>query len=199
MNLGYIDRFLRLKCASDLVRPKLFPDSKEITESFGAWQAIVRNYRDDYNPSDDKIKCIVVGDGCSPRTGALVAHLSRWEVWSVDPRLRDKWCNQDIDRLYVVPTKIEDAFITWESRATKIILLYVHSHAPFQQYISKVANTAHLEHLLIISIPCCVDNNLKLWDKYEIAPTKEYWDSGILSDKNLVRIWDLDYNLLQML
>lgn len=39
--LRHLDLFLRLRCASDLVAWGVYPDAKEITESMGAYEAVV--------------------------------------------------------------------------------------------------------------------------------------------------------------
>src|SRR6188474_1758259 len=64
----YLDQFLALRCAPDLIASGVFPNAKEITESMAAVRALWRNARVDRH--DPRVAAICVGDGVTPRTAA---------------------------------------------------------------------------------------------------------------------------------
>ncbi|CAF3435354.1 unnamed protein product, partial [Rotaria sp. Silwood2] len=76
-HLEYLDEFLQLRCASDLISMGLFPNAKEITETFAIWSALRRYIFPQLSTSttssidNDRNAIIVVGDGMTPRTAAL--------------------------------------------------------------------------------------------------------------------------------
>ena len=90
----YVTELLKLACAPELVRLRLFPDAKELTESFAANNA-ARSFlwsknaagRARVDPADAAVTCVAVGDGNTPRTAALFAFLTRWHCVAVDPEM----------------------------------------------------------------------------------------------------------------
>jgi len=166
----YLDMMFQMMCTPDLLAHNLYPNAKEFTESAGAWWGI-KKYLKNLNPGDSTITAVVVGDGVCPRTGAMLAYRTKWDIYSVDPLMRVK--DYGIDRLTCIPSKIED--LTMELNGP-VVIVCVHSHATYE---------ACLEHIngperYMISIPCCVPYP---------AGNKEYTDSGILSPKNHVKIY----------
>jgi len=85
----YINEFVKLKCAPDLLAWGVFPNAKEITESMAMYHA-VKNYVP-FDLHDEEINLVVVGDGKSPRTAALFAVMTKWTCYSVDPKMDEKW------------------------------------------------------------------------------------------------------------
>jgi len=82
--LKYLDRFLRRDCCADLLGMSLFPAAKEICESMAILHAIDKVLLARF--ADPNTVGIVVGDGSSPRTAALLAVETKWQrVVSVDP------------------------------------------------------------------------------------------------------------------
>ena len=93
----YLDEFLRLDCAGVLAEPfgakrtRMFPNPKEITESFSAFHCFRRcmssmGHRIEDLTAEDAIIC--VGDGSTPRTAALFAFRVRHvQCFSIDPAL----------------------------------------------------------------------------------------------------------------
>ncbi|HUS51341.1 MAG TPA: hypothetical protein VMZ91_14325, partial [Candidatus Paceibacterota bacterium] len=51
-SLRYLNEFTRLKCGSDLLRSKVFPNAKEITESMGAYNALRTHLQGDFPLGD---------------------------------------------------------------------------------------------------------------------------------------------------
>ena len=90
----YVTELLKLACGPELVRLRLFPDAKELTESFAANNA-ARSFlwsknaagRARVDPADAAVTCVAVGDGNTPRTAALFAFLTRWQCVAVDPEM----------------------------------------------------------------------------------------------------------------
>ena len=107
-SLRYINEFIKLKCAADLLELGIFPNAKEITESFAAWNAVRRHlWKRGFSP-DKNLNCYVIGDGTTPRTAALVAFISNFYVFSIDPNSRWKERYRSIKRLTICRCKIED-------------------------------------------------------------------------------------------
>jgi len=167
----YINKFMSMKCAPDLLIRRLFPNAKEITESFGAFEAT--KYLP-YSWHDTNVTLIAVGDGVTPRTASTFAFRTRWECYSVDPKLRDK--DWQVDRLTCLPTKIEQQTIT---SCTPVILCCVHSHVKLPVCLKSIV----APKISTIAIPCCVDLTL------DAVPDFSYNDENIWSAKNLVKVW----------
>jgi len=85
LRLDYLDRFLRWECGAALQDMALFPNAKEITESVACLQALDKHVEVPFG--EPATICIVVGDGSTPRTAALLAMRTRWRLLSVDPAL----------------------------------------------------------------------------------------------------------------
>ena len=184
-SLRYLNEFTRLKCGSDLLRSKVFPNAKEITESMGAYNALRTHLQGDFPLGDDKITCVVVGDGTTPRTGALFAYRTNWNVVSIDPEMdRDfmkpgdtleEW--QDIERLWVARKKIEE--VSLDHIVGKLLIVCVHSHAKLSECVKKRPSSPKT----IINLPCCVKPDLN------IKPDISYEDYAIHSEKRIVEIY----------
>ncbi len=87
-SLRYLDEFTNLKCAPDLLSQHLFPNAKEITESMGAFNAYRKCLISKCPPDNPFTMVVAVGDGVSPRTGAVFAIRTQFTCISVDPQLR---------------------------------------------------------------------------------------------------------------
>jgi hypothetical protein len=175
----YADEFIKLKCAPDMINLKLFPNFKEITESFSAYNA-ARKYlwKIGYEPNDPTIWCFIVGDGSTPRTAATFAFRTKWHCVSIDPVLNDKEYEHKIDRLLLIRDKIENVKLGAVDNE-KAVIIAVHSHAPLGIAVKNI----QFKEKAVIAIPCCVKQEL---DK---EPDIVYKDWGIWSPKNTVKIW----------
>ena len=169
----YLERILAHPRAKDML--KLFPNSKEVTETFGAWEAVQKHlpHLDRANPD---IVAIVIGDGHSPRTGALIAMSTSWEVHSIDPLLRPKHVGK-IKRLHVhrepFPSSSVDGF-----EGKRVVVVAVHSHAPFEPILN-----IRCSHMDAVAIPCCVPHVLP-----NLKP-QIYADAAIWSPERNVHVW----------
>jgi hypothetical protein len=181
----YLNEFIQqYKIAADLLALGIYPDAKEITESFAAFSA-VRKYLKQYDPQDPNVTLVSVGDGKQPRTAALFAFKTKWRCVSIDPSLDltkiGMWENK-IQRLTCVPHKVEDINMgTYPMSFKKVVIVAVHSHASMARTLDRIEGT---ELRSLISVPCCIE-----WGKGFPKPSKEYLDSGIWSPRNRVKIW----------
>jgi hypothetical protein len=174
----YLDELVRLKSGPDMLARGFFPNAKEVSESFGAYNAARKHLRDIAPLGDPDITVAIVGDGNSPRTAATFAYRTAWRCLSIDPRMRDHWAgnNHGIARLQCVKARVEEC----ASQAGKLVVVAVHSHADLTVACSALAGP---DLLAVIAIPCCV--------KQEVGrePDIEYQDWGIWSPHRTVRIW----------
>ncbi len=171
----YMDEFLKCSCSPKLLSLKLFPNAKEITESFAAYEAV--RSRCDFRFDDPDVTCVCVGDGHTPRTGAVFAYRSKWMVYSVDPNMRVK--EYGVDRLFLRKKRIEDIdFFTHE----KVVIVAVHSHASLESAIISVGKP---KHLFVVAIPCCFDQFVT-----GVPCDDEYEDEGIWSPHRTVLVWE---------
>lgn len=189
-DLRHMTTFMRWKCASDLLSLGLFPDAKELTESVAAYQAVMRHCS--FLEDDSSVTCVCIADGSTPRTASLFAFMTKWKVLSVDPSLRkrdlDRWSN-NIRRLELIPDLVENMP---QRRVDKLVIVGVHAHNYEQRPpkgIVKNILASTLEKIIakeyfVATLPCCHD--LQIPGR---TPDVEYFDPGIWSEKNLVRIW----------
>ena len=178
MKTLYIDRFLKLKSSIKFLELKLFPNTKEVTESMGAWFAIKRAVEG--TGIDQKSNCIVyvVGDGHVPRTGALIACMTKWGVVSIDPVMRLR--EYGIKRLGPIQERAENLSFDCEGKIAFVV--HVHSHAKLSDSIEMLQS---YKELYVINIPCCVPSDIN------IEPIGKYTDECILSKKNEVEIYKI--------
>lgn len=169
----YFDELCSLSCAGDLMR--FFPNAKELTESFTVFNA-VRKTIGAFRFGED-ITCVVPGDGTAPRTGALFALRTRWNVISVDPIMHRRWVlgRHRIDRL--VARRLPISAIE-PIKAAHVVVAACHSHAP----LSQVVKIIHADRLDVVSLPCCVPDDIGI-------PSRSWLDRGCWSPENRVNIY----------
>ena len=185
-SLRYLDEFIRLKCASDLIISKFFPNAKEITESMSVYNTVRKYLQNDFPFDDKETTCLVVGDGTKPRTGALFAFRTNWNVISIDPNMRTDKSFIKIDRLLPVKSKIEDFHSLLKFIKTKkVLIVCVHSHAKLTDCIKQLKE----KDVIIISMPCCVPDDL------DVEPDISYNDWGIHSEKRTINIYKTKRNI----
>lgn len=90
ISLCYLNDFVAdLRCASDLLDMKLYPDAKEVSESMGLYNATFFSLLKKIDDVQDVDGIVVVGDGATPRTAAMFAlRNAKWSVYSIDPMMR---------------------------------------------------------------------------------------------------------------
>jgi hypothetical protein len=186
----YLDEFVRLKCAPDLLALRIFPNAKEITESMSAYQAVVQHIVG-ANPrqrsfvgggeialDDPTVTVAIIGDGHNPRTGALFAMRSAWKVASVDPLMRP-WRSGRVHRLSAFTAKVG----ALKFRAPgPLIIVGVHSHARLDDALAGLTSAIGVRH--VVSLPCCVDQVIE-----GRTPDVDYDDEDSFSEARRVLVW----------
>lgn len=174
---AYINSFVTSKCGPDLLINNLFPNGKEITETWSMFEA-TRHLGPGFEWNNPDVVCYVVGDGHVPRTAAMFAFRTRWNCISVDPALRPKMYN--ISRLTLLRSKIEATEISSDIGKPALIVL-PHSHAKIKDCLEKIQGSIRA----VISMDCCVRQIIP-----GKAPDVEYEDENVWSEKNIVRVWN---------
>ncbi|CAK0792130.1 unnamed protein product, partial [Prorocentrum cordatum] len=142
----YLSELLGLACGPELLRLRLYPDAKELTESFAAFRAVREHLGSAFSPGDASVTVVCVGDGSCPRTAALFAFRTKWRCLAVDPQMRDpgqSWGG--VERLEAVCAKIEECRYS----AERLLLVCVHAHVGLPECLGAVEWT----HALGI-VPC---------------------------------------------
>jgi hypothetical protein len=180
----YVTEFLQLHCAAELAESRVFPDAKELTESFSAFNAWRAHLSDDFSADDPNITLVSVGDGRTPRTAALFAFRTRWNCIAVDPEMglaKDSKAPYAIDRLQHYCAKIEEMRI----KTKRCIIVMVHAHVPLTTTLRSI-EASEGGTAACIALPCC--NYYSAID----APNRavpEYEDMSVISPHRTVRVW----------
>lgn len=175
----YINDLLASKCGPDMLALKLFPNAKEITESYGCYYGIGQHLQElGLEFGDPKVNLISIGDGGTPRTSALFAFKSRWNCYGVDPEFNmDKWRGSKVDRLSVHKNRIQDCKFEFDDPC---VLIFCHAHVRIDESLKSIKSP----RIVVLAIPCCVP--LYIAGKpHDI----EYRDPYIGSPHNLIKIW----------
>lgn len=184
MNL-YHRRFLDSYSSECLIRlfSRYRNAAKEITESWAMLEAAKK-----FVPDIDECVVVVVGDGCSPRTGALFAYYTKANVISIDPAMNLAHWNEHVEnqtkigfppsRLRVVAGKAEDERIDVGGR--KVVVVWPHSHADMDGI--KLHN--YSERVDIV-MPCCVKIPSSWMSKIHIS----YEDQWVESPHKTIYVW----------
>lgn len=180
----HVGKFIKWECCSQIlgIRPKLFPNAKEITESVGAYSGVTNHIVTPLGLklNDTNIAVVCPGDGVVPRTAATFAFRSKWSCFSIDPNM--KKLDWPIERLTCERRRIEEKVLDL-SNFEHVIICMVHSHANLKRTLENIRGKR--VHLLVME--CCVLQDLN------DVPYIGYKDTGIWSPKNEVKIW-LDLN-----
>lgn len=183
--MRYLDELLRLKSGPDLLAWGVFPNAKEVTESFGAYTAALKylHLRSHFRFEDPEVTCLVVGDGRTPRTAATFAVRTKWACFSIDPMANpDHVAFKKVVGLTCVPKKIEDCTpldFGGPKMLRKTVFVCVHTHARMElirvPLPSMVGPAVHQVGMILM--PCCVP--LVPWSSESVIA--DYWDWSIHS------------------
>ncbi|EER06669.1 hypothetical protein Pmar_PMAR010370, partial [Perkinsus marinus ATCC 50983] len=177
----------------ELLDLELYPDAKEISESMAAFHAVRRHVAAlNIGMNDNNVGCVVVGDGSTPRTAALFAYRTSWQVWSIDPQLDASRYEGKVNRLHLLDRKIEDCQL-FNANVKVWVIVCVHAHLRSLQDAVNccIAPGKSGKLALVVAMPCCNNYSTMLLDckKNELGPMEEYKDWGIMSPHRLIRVW----------
>ena len=182
VSVRYVTEFMQLGCATELLQNNLFPDAKELSESFGAFNAWRNHLSTTFRADDDDVTLISVGDGQTPRTAALFAYRTKWQCIAVDPEMNEKGQTYDIQRLQHFRAKIEELRI----KTKRALIVMVHAHVSLEATLASITTSDGT--CGCIALPCCnwyaaidTDHHPKV--------TPEYQDMSIFSPHRSARIW----------
>ena len=142
-------------------------------ESMAMFSAIRNKLR---LPLDGGFNCVVVGDGHTPRTAAMIAMRTNYDCYSIDPKLKMKPYWKQIKRLSMYDLNVEQICMTLEKHT---IIILPHSHVNLKTCLEQISAPSYT----LITMDCCVDNSIG------IKPDIQYRDSGVCSTKKEIKIW----------
>jgi len=162
----------------------------------------------------DKVLCLCIGDGSTPRTAVLAAFLHpNWKCISIDPALPSpQWTGQHktVKRLVGYACTLEQFVLKTSSSSTAstikddnnqaekeknvehLILICVHSHARFIGHAS-LKNIRSLygdPYTTLVSLPCCP--RFRHVRDIGRKPDVRYDDDCVFSACRSVEIWNFD-------
>ena len=172
----YFDEMTRTNIFQLMLNKKLFPNAKEVSESMAMYAAIKTTQLK--LPLNGGFNCVVVGDGHTPRTAALVAARTNYNCYSIDPNMRQKPSWKQIKRLSIYDLKIENMSMSFDKHT---IIILPHSHVDLKTCIQQISAPSYT----LITMDCCFDNSL------ERNPDITYRDQGVWSVKNEIKIWSI--------
>lgn len=178
----HADYLLKRECYRTIVSisNKIFPNVKEMTESVGLYLSIANVMKMDLKR---RYRAVCIGDGKYARTGLLLALMSRWDVWSVDPQLVTKEKPdffQSVNRFTPIAKTVEalDQHDLEQIVGCDIMIAgHSHAHLPTARKL--------IQPKVIISMPCCEPDNL---NDFCIS----YRDPYVNSPKNQINIYGID-------
>jgi len=201
-NWGYsqhVDALWGMTCFAEIVRLRIFPDAKDVSESMGALRAatlhcdipmlakaaplgagagvsgavgsepfLQHGFRSRWRAGG--VWCVSIGDGCTPRTAALVSFLTSWDhVISVDPCLHHEFVGCEPKGIRGL-TGARDCFEDWlpkfaqsaegavaRAQCVHLIVLCVHSHHRFrgEGSFDKLRAAFGTPPTCVVALPCC--------------------------------------------
>ena len=178
--MDYLNHFVKNSVSHIALKHRLFPNTKEITETVACFFAVTQNIMRERNALARRdCHIIIVGDGGTPRTAAWFALNSAWNCHSVDPEMSNKNWESSFERLKCYRDKVENVKIN--CMGEDAILIHPHSHARLS---NSVASLENYKNLSVVAMPCCVPQNLAA-----IADII-YEDAGCLSPHRKIKIWN---------
>ncbi|XWV25159.1 hypothetical protein QJ856_gp0613 [Tupanvirus deep ocean] len=199
----YMDKFIKYnahfqeKYGVSLISDKLAvygkkQPTKEICESIAAITH-TRRYCSDLLDNSN-VLCFAVADGIAPRTGILLAKLTKWNVHSIDPIMGNTWIKNGENSLLLpnlvchkaMLEVIDESIISSMSNIDAVVVVGVHSHADLNSFWLKLKAQVPGKPIFLLSIPCC-----KEFEHYikDTPPLFDIEDVGIPSPKNRVMAW----------
>ncbi len=178
----------------------LFPDLKEVSESVSA----LRNVQSYIKIKEIPTTILVIGDGIKPRTASLFAFSSHVQSYiaAIDPLMRMQTKNLP-NNLFLYSMKIED----WiyenidiiQSETECLIVVGVHSHARFDDYMPLLFTHAKAKKIFIFTMKCCgVQQSFteKQIIDYNLIQMKSNFDWGVFSPTRQCVIWQSIFEMI---
>lgn len=206
---NYLDQLFGMDCFPDIVNLKAFTSAKDVSESMAAIQAACQHGLDtsikegsgsNSKKKTLKIKCLCIGDGCTPRTAVLGCFLKKWDCTSIDPALHEVWHGDKPKGVrglvgfggtleeYMSTTKQTDSN---EETYDHLVILCVHSHARLigNASISNIMIRYNNIPTTLIALDCCP--KFKTQRDIGRAPDVCYEDDCVFSACRKVEVWNL--------
>lgn len=180
----HIDSFVKMPSAGALLSAGIYPNTKEVTEAMAALRAVETYLRPaSFNTKRRGVRVICVGDGSTPRCGALFAAETAWDTFSIDPALRVReYRFRGAERLRLIAEKSETSehsIFSGAVPADRAIVIAIHSHAPLAETVRRV----RANHVAVVAMTCCVPHDIAR------KPDVQYKDENVWSPERTVRIW----------
>lgn len=192
----YLDMLFAMNCFQDIVALKAFSSAKDVSESMAALQAACEHGNIN---KKDKVKCLAIGDGSTPRTAVLACFLKKWNCSSIDPALNEEWIGNNpkgVRNLVGYGYTLEEFMMVQETDNAvydHLVLLCVHSHARMigTTSISKIMARYNNVKTTIVSLPCCP--KFRPQKDFGRSPDVQYDDDCVFSDCRRVEVYNFDY------
>ena len=174
--------------------------AKEVTETMGCFNAVRKHLLGEgkFDSKDAGTTALVIGDGSTPRVGALLALRTSWNCISVDPAFKTKiesvsqdgevtYAWKNIARLSVIAKPIQEVKI----KPSKLVVVMMHCHVDLEEALLCVESECEL--VGIVACPCC---NFIERQKVFMGnpPLVDYRDQHMATPQNNMRVW-LERNL----
>ena len=184
-HIMHLERWFRRKCALDLWELDIYPNIKEVSEAESVRHCVVQKLK--LNEGSYYNLAIIVGDGRTPRLGALLAFTTAWQVISIDPMLKEHPGYSGIKRLHLIRNKIENVLPANipDFDINRIVICHPHSHANPNDSLRLIRDKFPGKPIDMVAMPCCVRQSIDGRKNCDIR----YEDLGIWSARNIIQIW----------
>jgi hypothetical protein len=174
---------------------QIFLTIRTIVSKTGVGNLYTNNNMATIFENNNRVLCIVAGDGICPRTGYGFAQLTKWKVISIDPMMGGSKIkcvagtnqlqsniniNNFIEQKYqcILPTNLlcvrgYAEQYQYGDQYDYVILVHVHSHANF----SKMWNKFSDKYKIGYTMPCCFDNKQTLDTNNKLFTKGRYGES----------------------
>lgn len=179
-----LDWILTSNSGLDLLSLGIYPNVKEISEASSTTRFLRKHYRSWTKYND--VLVVVVGDGTSPRVGAMLAFHTNWSIISIDPLLRNDFKWSSIKRLTLIRSKYEDVkeCSIDISNIKHVLYVFPHAHVNIDEAL-KVLQPVFGVAEGVVAMPCCQKQDII----DDIYPTLMYEDFGCLSSQRIIKLW----------
>lgn len=212
LSFRYVDEFVGLNCAEDLMRLKVFPNGKELAESMSAY-CTVRHYLHKHDARhevtngmlcfrDKNVVLVAVGDGVTPRTATLFAFRSAWRCVSIDPMMRrGQW--DEVSNLQTITERVQDVSVDI-GKEEKVVVVMWHCHTTLKDALGcltfggrkyNVEDDVKWKELrkrvAVVSCSCCSFESVQREMLDGSEADEEFEDEGVPGLMRTVRVWKM--------